>query len=72
VAFEVIDRRAVLGPCRWAVLVASDLGYGMARMWGLLTESSGVEIHPFRSAGEAVEWLGLAADYSPRELVAAG
>jgi hypothetical protein len=65
-------RQAVLGPCRWAVLVASDTSYGMARMWGLMTESSGVAIKPFRTPGEAARWLGLPADYSLRALAEAG
>jgi hypothetical protein len=72
VALEVMTRQAVLGPCRWAVLVATDASYGMARMWGLLTESTGVEIKPFRTLGEAAKWLGLPADYSLPALAAAG
>jgi hypothetical protein len=72
VTLEVLSRRAVLGPCRWAVLVASDVSYGMARMWGLLTASSGVEIKPFRTMSEAAQWLGLPAEYSALALVGAG
>jgi hypothetical protein len=66
VSLEVLARQAVLGPCRWAVLVASDVSYGMARMWGLLTQSSGVDIRPFRTQDEAMRWLGLPTDYLPR------
>jgi hypothetical protein len=65
VALEVEARKAWLAPCRWAVLVSSDVGYGMARMWGLLTIGTGVSIRPFRMVEKAVEWLGLPADYSP-------
>jgi len=72
VALEVMARQAVLGPCRWAVLVASDTSYGMARMWGLLTESSGVEIKPFRTVGEVARWLGLPADYPLHALAETG
>lgn len=72
VSLEVLARQAVLGPCRWAVLVASDVSYGMARMWGLLTQSSGVAIKPFRTMNAAAEWLGLPARYSPPELVTVG
>jgi hypothetical protein len=72
VALEVMARQAVLGPCRWAVLVGSDTSYGMARMWGLLTEPSGVEIKPFRTPGEAARWLGLSAEYPLHALAATG
>jgi hypothetical protein len=65
VSLEMTARKATLGPCRWAVVVASDAGYGMVRMWGLLTGLTGVQIRPFRAMGEAAEWLGLPADYSP-------
>ena len=61
-AGAIIDRAAALGPCRWAVVVGSVMGFGMARMMGILTDRSGVEIVPFRSAGEAAAWLGLPAD----------
>jgi hypothetical protein len=60
VSLEVLARQAVLGPCRWAVLVATDISYGMARMWGLLTHSSGVEIRPFLRAGGSPALAGPA------------
>lgn len=59
VAAEVTDRRRELAPCRWAVVVADDAGFGMARMWSLLADGSGVTIRPFRRAEEAAAWLGL-------------
>jgi hypothetical protein len=65
VSMEVIARKARLGPCRWAVLVSSDVGYGMVRMCGLLTAGTGVYIRPFRTMEEATEWLGLPANYYP-------
>ena len=65
VSLEVMFRKGILGPCRWAVVVSSDVGYGMARMWGMLTESTGVRIMPFRTMSEAASWLGLPAAYSP-------
>jgi len=71
VSFEVMSRKASLGPCRWAVLVSSELGYGMVRMWGLMTEASGVEIAPFRHVADALEWLGLPATYFPAVLATA-
>jgi hypothetical protein len=71
VAAEVKARRRELGPCRWAVVVADDAGFGMARMWSILADGSGVDIRPFRCAGEAAAWLGLPEGYSAAEQVLA-
>jgi hypothetical protein len=71
VAAEVNARARQLAPCRWAVVVSDILGFGMARMWAILAEQSGVTIHPFQSAEEAAAWLGLPASYSPLERVEA-
>jgi hypothetical protein len=65
VAREVRSRAGSLAPCRWAVVVPSLAAFGMVRMWGVLTERSGVEVVPFTSPDEAIEWLGLPAAYSP-------
>jgi hypothetical protein len=70
-ADEVMDRQAALGPCLWAVIVGDDAGYGMARMWGMLTESSAVRILPFRTAEEATAWLGVPQTSAPLLLVPA-
>ncbi len=64
-AHEVRSRAGSLAPCRWAVVVPSLAAFGMVRMWGVLTERTGVEVAPFTSPDEAAEWLGLPAAYSP-------
>jgi hypothetical protein len=70
VADEVKHRKAQLGPCKWAVIVSNDHAYGMARMWGILTDKSGVEILPFRQAEEATEWLGVSEYHIPERFIA--
>jgi hypothetical protein len=65
-------RRVLLGPCRWAVVVADEAGYGMARLWEQLTGSSAIEVEPFRTPEEATAWLGLPAACAPLLLVPAG
>lgn len=44
--------------CKAAILVADDVGFGIGRMWELLTEDD-LPIHSrvFRSAAEAEAWL---------------
>jgi hypothetical protein len=71
VAVEVNRHHADLAPCQWAVIVSSDVAYGMTRMWGLLTADSGVKIIPFRTAEVATAWLGLSPRYAPLLLVPA-
>jgi hypothetical protein len=70
VSDEVKARKSHLAPCKWAVIVSDDFAYGMARMWGILTEKSGVEILPFRQAKEATEWLGVEAYHVPSRFIA--
>jgi hypothetical protein len=65
VAAEVLARAAVLGPCRWAVVVADEAAARRARVWAALAKASGVEIRPFGTAAEAAAWLGLPATYAP-------
>lgn len=64
-ADELEVRRHLFGPCRWAVLVSSPVAYGMARMWGLMNDRSGVEVFPFYEPSEALRWLGLEEGYQP-------
>jgi len=40
-----------------AVIVPSDLVYGMTRMWEMVTERPGWSVQAFRSAAEAEAWL---------------
>jgi hypothetical protein len=67
VAAEVNARARQLAPCRWAVVVRDPLGFGMARMWSLMAQNSGVEIRAFQRADDAVAWLGLPEGYSAAE-----
>jgi hypothetical protein len=71
VADAVKARSESLGPCSWAVVVGSDSGYGMARMWGILTDASAVEIVPFRTPEAASTWLGLPQTCPPLSLIPA-
>jgi hypothetical protein len=48
---------AVLPELVTAVVVASDFGFGMARMWERLTERPGWSTRAFRSRPEAESWL---------------
>jgi len=58
IALEVRNRVDRLAPCRWGVVVPTLVGFGMVRMWAILTQETGVEIAPFLSAAEASEWVG--------------
>lgn len=44
---------------RRAVVVRSDLGFGMARMYGLRREPRGPAFEVFRDIEEAKRWIGL-------------
>ncbi|MGD0506325.1 MAG: hypothetical protein ABSA27_00905 [Terriglobales bacterium] len=48
---------AVLPELVTAVVVPSDFGFGMARMWEMLTERPGWSTRAFRSRPEAEAWL---------------
>jgi hypothetical protein len=48
---------AVLPELVTAVVVPSDFGFGMARMWEILTERPGWSTRAFRSRPEAEAWL---------------
>jgi hypothetical protein len=57
-AIEVRDRAADLAPCRWAVVVSSDVELGMVRMWAALVAEHSVEVVAFTSLAEASDWVG--------------
>jgi hypothetical protein len=42
-----------------AILVASDLGFGVARIHQALMDESGIEIEVFRNLEDAKKWLGV-------------
>jgi hypothetical protein len=55
---EIRHRAHVLAPCRWAVVVATEDGFGAIRMCAMLSDRTGVQIAPFTSADRAAEWAG--------------
>lgn len=50
---------------RRAILVSSDVAFGMARMYQLLTDETSDESQVFRDQDLALAWLGLAGDAAP-------
>jgi hypothetical protein len=50
---------------RRAVLVASDVVFGLARMHEQLRSDAGDELQVFRGRAEALAWLGLPPDAEP-------
>jgi len=49
---------------RQAIVVESDLVYGVSRMYALRQAEGGIDVKPFRDMQEARAWLGLAASES--------
>ena len=49
-------RKRIRGRC--AVLVDTDLHFGLSRMGSAYSESVGVDARVFRSRAEALDWLG--------------
>jgi hypothetical protein len=46
-------------PCRFAILVDSDLGFGVAGMFEALLDHPQVEVEVFRDRQAALAWLGV-------------
>ena len=42
-----------------AFIAPSDLGFGMARLYGVHREHPDIEIRVFRERGDALNWLGV-------------
>ena len=56
--YELAQASIFSPPSRRALIVPSDVSYGLARMFGTLRESLGeMEIAVFRSLEEALEWV---------------
>jgi hypothetical protein len=56
---KLVARPLVLSPeSRRAVVVPSDLGFGMARMYEMLREDRGGAVRVFRDYEEARRWVG--------------
>ena len=54
----VASSREILGNGRWAILVSSDLNFGMGRMWEILvSEGVDLDIHVYRDESEALSWI---------------
>ncbi len=49
------------GDHRSAVVVATDLDYGLSRMFSVLGDRPGLELRIFRDASDARDWLATAA-----------
>ena len=45
--------------CRRAIVVSTELAYGMARMFQILTDDKPATIEVFKDMAEARKWLGL-------------
>jgi len=56
-----LARRVAGGPtrARLAIVVATDVTYGVARMYELMSDESVLSVRVFRSLEEARGWLGL-------------
>lgn len=50
------------GETKWALLAASDIIYGLSRMYMVYTAGYKVTTHAFRTAGDADDWLGIGVD----------
>lgn len=56
-AAAVSDSQVALRGTRCALLVGSDVQYGMSRVWAARAESSGMIVEVFRDEAEALRWL---------------
>jgi hypothetical protein len=57
------DPGEMAGKTKSAVLVTHDVTYGMARIWGSITDDRTVaNAQVFKSLAKALEWLGLPED----------
>ncbi len=55
---ELCKQAAAVNPDAIVAVVAKrDLVFGLSRMWEMMTEGTGWEIHVFRTAEEAREWI---------------
>ena len=50
-------RLGYLGEGKLALLVSSDLQFGLARMLGIVAQGTGIEVRPFRREADALEWV---------------
>lgn len=58
IAVMVESNREVLGNGRWAILVDSNLNFGMGRMWELLvSDNVDLDICIYRNESKAIRWI---------------
>lgn len=57
---QIVSLNPFVAGSRRAVVVASDVAFGMARMYQILTDASPDELEVFRDLDEALRWLGVA------------
>jgi hypothetical protein len=62
-AAEVRARADRLAPCRWAVVVSSTAGTDLVRSWAEEIPTAGVEVVPFPTTAEAIDWLAGTVDH---------
>jgi len=53
----MIENRDRIGPSRTAIVVDSDIDYGMARMYEVFAEQSMTETRVFKDIDQAMIWL---------------
>ena len=56
VADDIDDIKEQRGPARMAVIVGSNLSYGLGRMFELLNKTSHLEARVFRSIEQGEQW----------------
>ena len=63
--WRVIHGRKGRGGGRMAVVMASNLGFGLGRMFEMMQDGSPFKIHIFRQRADALHWLGLEPEQCP-------
>jgi len=48
-----------------AVVMSSNLGFGIGRMFEMMQDGSPFKVHIFRQRADALEWLGLTEAQCP-------
>ena len=57
---------AFVGPWRCAIVVASEVIYGLVRMYDAYLQTDTIDVRPFRDFDEAVAWLARPSGDSPQ------
>jgi hypothetical protein len=60
---DLMDRhRDQIGPSRTAIVVSTDVDYGLARMYQAYAESTSIETNIFRDLEDARRWLATSGN----------